>query len=1071
MKHFTIKFLSLMVFTLVSSISYGQYCTTGGPSSAADSDLDAFSVTGANSTAINYVQNCTPTGVEDSTATTNVEFAAGGTYTGSVTWGTCGGNFGNAGTIWIDWDADGVFSASEAVHTWSGTPIVTETVTITVPAAAGVASGVTRMRVSQQESGAIPMDPCASFTWGTVIDFGVTLTGGALCANPSGVSVSIADTFATVNFTSGSGVSSVEYGLSGFIQGSGTIVNNATSPYTINGLSPNTSYDVYVSDSCSVTSNSSTGSLLSFTTACVVVAPYTMSFEGGIGSCWVQSTNDDFDWDVNSGTTTSFQGPSAASDGNDYMYTEVSPTSNGDQAILISPLVDVTQLAIPALRFDYHMFGGTMGTMSVEVDSALTGNWVTIWSVSGDQGDQWNVGVVPLVGYGNSVKVRYKADVLGCCSGDMAIDLVRFEEFCIPVERAPFYQSFEVGCYDQSTMDVFDWTITTSGTPSGGTGASGPSDGNTYAFTESSANAGVGAGDSAIMSTQYVDVTGLAYPELSFDYHMWDNTNAQMGELRAEISNDMGATWMPVWSLSGNQGDEWFTAKINLEVAGAGDTVGVRFVGILGGDHDPVAGTGNSWHSDISLDNIAIANGLAAELELIDVIADLTSCASTGNPVAIVVKNNGFTPIYDFTFGAIINGVQLSQVYTDTIMPTMTATLMLNNGVDLQPGLNTLEYGFVGADFGDLDPSNDGDQFTHTASGSADGDNYSADWEAGENGWYGTGDWELGAPSNTIISAAGGGASSWVTGLNSNYTDGVESFLYSPCFDFSSYTSDPVISFDAYWDIEDAWDGAWVEVTTDGGISWSKVGNMGSGTNWYNVNVTLQPIGEVWNGTDTASVGNGSQAWLNASNRVMGTAGMASVQFRFVMWADGGTNNEGFGVDNFMVSPWCPADLGLTTTLFPSSGAGDGGAVVTASNGTAPYTYAWSTGSTTNTADSLAGGFAAYTVTVTDANGCTDMATFNLTTVSADFISTMTNLDIFPNPAQTTANILVNFEQAVDVQVELVNIVGQVVTTTRQEGVTNGEFTFNVENYPAGVYLVRINANNESVTRRLVITK
>jgi hypothetical protein len=99
------------------------------------------------------------------------------------------------------------------------------------------------------------------------------------------------------------------------------------------------------------------------------------------------------------------------------------------------------------------------------------------------------------------------------------------------------------------------------------------------------------------------------------------------------------------------------------------------------------------------------------------------------------------------------------------------------------------------------------------------------------------------------------------------------------------------------------------------------------------------------------------------------------------------------------------------------------------------------------------------------------MATFNLTTVSADFISTMTNLDIFPNPAQTTANILVNFEQAVDVQVELVNIVGQVVTTTRQEGVTNGEFTFNVENYPAGVYLVRINANNESVTRRLVITK
>ena len=132
MKHFTIKFLSLIVFTLVSFFSYGQYCMTGGPGSTLDSDLGAFSATGANSTSLAFVQNCTnnPTGVEDLTATTNIEFASGGTYTGSVSWGTCGGNFGNAGTIWVDFDASGTFDASEAVHTWSGTPSVTEVVTI-----------------------------------------------------------------------------------------------------------------------------------------------------------------------------------------------------------------------------------------------------------------------------------------------------------------------------------------------------------------------------------------------------------------------------------------------------------------------------------------------------------------------------------------------------------------------------------------------------------------------------------------------------------------------------------------------------------------------------------------------------------------------------------------------------------------------------------------------------------------------------------------------------------------------------------------------------------------------------
>ena len=1319
-----------MAFTLVSFVSYGQYCTSGGPSSPNDSDLGAFSATGANSTSLTFAQNCTnnPTGVEDLTASTNIEFASGGTYTGSVTWGTCGGNFGNAGTIWIDFDADGTFSAGEVVHTWSGTPTVTEAVTIVVPAAASVASGITRMRVQQQESGALPLDPCATFTWGSVVDFGVTLTGGALCANPGSVSASTAGTSATINFTSSTGSSYLEYGLAGFVQGTGTTVNNVTSPHTINNLTNNTDYDVYVHDNCSATSNSSSGALVSFLTPCApftapysmgfegnttcwiqednddddwtlgsnagfisnnthpsaasegtdylyleannvangerisivspeidfgtgaspavtfdyhmwggvigtldlevdsaltgnwvnvwslsgdqgnqwslaevslvgygstvkvrfvgtsigccagdmafdnvnfypdycfnpfdvsvyslpttgvatfnsynnavtveygpsgffpgtgttqagitspftmgglapntqydaiffdscgtnlslgttytfttpcaaVIAPITESFEGALSTCWPQYINDNFDWTQNTGGTTSTNGPSGASDGTEYMYTEVSPTSSGDVAVLESQFIDFTAISSPAIRFDYHMFGGDMGTLTLEVDSALTGNWVNIWSLSGDQGDQWNTALASLAAYTdaifNQTRVRFVGTSLGCCSGDMAIDNVRFDEYCLTVAAAPFIEGFEFGCYSQSTMDVFDWTISSNGTPSPGTGASGSSEGNLYAFTESSASAGVGAGDSAIMMTQMVDITTLTYPELAFEYHMWDNTNVQMGELRAEISNDMGMTWMPVWSISGNQGDEWHTAKVNLEVAGAGDTVGIRFVGILGGNYDPVAGTGVSWHSDISLDNITIDDGLSAELELIDVIADFTTCASTGNPVAIVVKNNGFTPLYDFSFGAVINGTQITQIYTDTIEPTMTATLMLSNGVDLQPGMNTIGYGFAGADFGDLDPSNDFDTFMHAASGSADGDNYSTDWEAGMDGWSGTGDWELGTPANTIISAAAGGTEAWVTGLTGNYSDNVESFLYSPCFDFSSYASDPVISFDAYWDIEDAFDGAWVEVSTDAGLSWTKVGAMGSGTNWYNVNVTQQPIGDVWNGTDTATVANGSQGWVNASNRVMGTAGMSSVQFRFVMWGDGGTNNEGFGIDNFAVTPWCPADLGLTTTVFSASNGDtdDGGAAVTASNGTAPYTYAWSNGSTSSVADSLSGGFTTYTVTVTDANGCTDMATVNVVTVSADFISTMTSLDIFPNPAQTTANILINFEQAADVQVELVNIVGQVVTSTRQENVTNGEFTFNVEDYPAGVYLVRINANDESVTRRLVITK
>ncbi len=1322
MKHFTMKFLTLILFTFVSSISYGQYCTTGGPSSTNDSNLGSFDLFGANGSCINYTgcaggPNNGVTGLEDLTLTTNANLVQGTTVSADITWGTCGGNFANAGTIWIDWNQNSIFDAAEAVHTWTGTPVVSQTVSITVPATATL--GATRLRIFQEEGGAIPMSPCGTSTWGSMTDFTVTVTtAGTYCNPPTGVAVTTAGNDATVVFVSGSGTTNLEYGPTGFTPGTGTTVAGVTSPHTINSLAASTEYDVYVIDVCAggalscpavesfltpcalfslpystsfegntncwtqyttddfdwtlhsgtttstlgpsvasdgneylytevssvsngdqaiiespellltgannpamlfdyhmygdnamgtmsveidsaltgnwisiwsksgnqddvwrlaeislagygdtiavriigstlgccsgdmafdnvrfmpdycfnsfdvsvyplpssatvsfsslngvvsmeygfsgfapgtgtyvsnVTSpyvitplspsndydvvlydscgaNISDGITVAFSTPCpAAIAPYTESFEGAF-TCWIQDPNDDFDWDQNTGGTTSNPGgPSGASEGSEYMYTEVSSTSNGDQAIFTSPFVNVSPLSSAALRFDYHMFGLDMGTLTVEVDSAQTGNWVTIWSMSGNQGDQWSTGLASLVGYGNEVRVRFVGDVLGCCAGDMAIDLVRIEEYCILVETAPFVEGFEYGCFAQSTMDVFDWTISGNGTPSGNTGASGPSEGNLYAFTESSSSAGVGAGDSAILMTQLIDITTLDYPELKFDYHMWDATLAQMGELRAEMSTDMGMTWTPIWSKSGDQGNAWLEGKVNLQAAGATDTIGLRFVGILGGDHDPATGNGFSWHSDMSLDNIRVDNGLAADLAITGLFNDFSSCASPGNPVAFEVKNEGFTPVADFLYGVVVNGVQITQTYTDTIHPTETALLAVSNGIDLIPGTNTLFYAIDGSSYGDLEATNDFLTETISASGYEDGDAYTNDYESGMDGWMGTGDWALGAPAATIITTAGGGAASWVTNLGGSYSANTASLLYSPCFDFSDYLSDPEVSFDIYWDIENGWDGAWLEVSTDG-LSWNKVGAMGDGTNWYNANVTQQPLGDVWNGADTTSAGSG--AWVNASNRIMGTAGQASVQFRFVMWSDGSTHNEGLGIDNFAINDWCPADLGLSTNVFPSTAGdqGDAGATVTPSNGTGPYTYLWSTGATTQVVDTLMGN-TAYTVTVTDANGCSDVATITTTVVSDDFISSMQNLDIFPNPAQNTANVAVSFEQAVDVEVEIVNVVGQILTSTREEGLTKGDFTFDLTSYPSGVYLVRIKANNESVTRRLVITK
>jgi len=73
-----------------------------------------------------------------------------------------------------------------------------------------------------------------------------------------------------------------------------------------------------------------------------------------------------------------------------------------------------------------------------------------------------------------------------------------------------------------------------------------------------------------------------------------------------------------------------------------------------------------------------------------------------------------------------------------------------------------------------------------------------------------------------------------------------------------------------------------------------------------------------------------------------------------------------------------PIKIALSPTLvIPScNGGNDGSITVSASNGTAPYTYNWNTGDTGPTAINLTAG--SYTVTVSDANACTISETIAL---------------------------------------------------------------------------------------------
>lgn len=177
MKHFL-----LGAALLTGGNCVAQYCTSGGPTSTVDSNVQLVRIVGVGQgDSIHHVGCPGVIGVQNLT-NLSVTLNATSTYQLTVQFGTCNGNYSGAGEIWIDYDQSGSFEQTESVGTWVGIPPVAASIyNVTIPA--GAFNGATRMRVMQREgASSTPLDPCASFTWGSVMDFTVIIQGGLDCS-------------------------------------------------------------------------------------------------------------------------------------------------------------------------------------------------------------------------------------------------------------------------------------------------------------------------------------------------------------------------------------------------------------------------------------------------------------------------------------------------------------------------------------------------------------------------------------------------------------------------------------------------------------------------------------------------------------------------------------------------------------------------------------------------------------------------------------------------------------------------------------------------------------------------
>ena len=440
-----------------------------------------------------------------------------------------------------------------------------------------------------------------------------------------------------------------------------------------------------------------------------------------------------------------------------------------------------------------------------------------------------------------------------------------------------------------------------------------------------------------------IDFSTLTSDPILYFAHTFD-TETNFDEGWVETSIDGGVTWTKL--LDNGNAQEWYNDTLNqwwegTSSAGAGNWVNAEdtLVGIGGRSNVKIrfvfSSDGSVIREGFGVDNIRISLPPLDDAKVVSIASPFSGCGlGNADSVCILISNSGLFSISRIPLAYRINqGNLVTGTYNGSILPGDTVRYCFSTTANLSAFGN---YTITAYSDLRIDGNRSNDTITSVITNIPviSGLPYTENFETTNGGWTSSGTnstWAWGNPNAPNISTAGGGINAWVTNLSGNYNNNELSYLESPCLDFSLINSDPILYFSHTFITETNFDEGWVDLSTDGGNTWTKLIDNGGALEWYN-----DLANQWWEGTSSAGAG----FWVNAENRLVGTANQSAVKLRFVFSSDGSVLREGFGIDDIRIDLPPSSDISMVEIVSPITSCGLGTAdtviVKYTNNGSAP---------------------------------------------------------------------------------------------------------------------------------------